>query len=235
MLAEFWQVAFGEFFDGSTLLVPAVHAQSDMSVFHILGTILSHGYLFCNMLPTRIVFPCVAAILLGVGVKIPQKILLNSFVDYLSLVEQMVLKECFSISSGVFPEQLKAKLINLLDRFGFRQIPNHKNLKQLLVEAAKFEFFNRPLAAFSSFNAGIPDNEQAFWNGFSVEQLYSLYVTLTASPTKVLQLLEDSPSQTPSEERVFQYLQQFIGNLSVEEVGLFLRFVSGRWFVQQGS
>ena len=186
MLAEFWQAAFGEFFDGSTLLVPAVHAQLDMSVFHILSTILSHGYLFCNVLPSRIVFPCVAAILLGVGVKI----LLNSFVDYLLLVEQTVLKECFSISLGVFPEQLKAKLINLLDRFGFQQIPKPENLKQLLVEAAKFEFFNKPLAAFSSFNAGIPDNEQASWNGFSVEQLYSLYVTLTVSSSKVLQLLE---------------------------------------------
>lgn len=46
MLDEFWQAAFAKFFDGSTLLVPAVHAQSDMSAFCILGTILSHGYLF---------------------------------------------------------------------------------------------------------------------------------------------------------------------------------------------
>ena len=227
MLAEFWQATFREFFDGSILLVPAVHAQSDMSVFRILGTILSHGYLFCNVLPTRITFPCMAAILLGSDVKISQDILLNSFVDYVSLYEQMVLKECFSITSGVFPEQLKAKLMNLLDRFGFRQIPKPENLKRLLVEAARFEFLNKPLAALSSFNAGIPDNEQPFWNAFSVEQLHSLYMTLTASPSKVLQLLEDPPSQTPSEERVFQYLQQFIGNLSIEEAELFLRFVSG--------
>ena len=86
MLAEFWQATFGEFFDGSTFLVPAVHAQSDMSVFHILNTILSHGYLFCNVLPTRIVFPCVAAILLGVGVKIPQKsYLIHLWITYHSL------------------------------------------------------------------------------------------------------------------------------------------------------
>ena len=96
--------------------------------------------------------------------------------------------------------------MNLLDRFGFRQIPKPENLKRLLVEAARFEFLNKPLAALSSFNAGIPDNEQPFWNAFSVEQLHSLYMTFTASPSKVLQLLEDPPSQTPSEERVFQYL-----------------------------
>lgn len=81
------------------------------------------------MLPTRIAFPCIAAILLGVDVKISQEILLNSFVDYLSLYEQMILKECFSITSGAFPEQLKAKLMNLLDKFGLRQIPKPENLK----------------------------------------------------------------------------------------------------------
>ena len=75
MPIEFWQAAFGKFFDGSTLLVPAVHAQSDMSVFRILGTILLHGYVFCNVLPTRIAFPCLAAIFLGIDAKIPQKIL----------------------------------------------------------------------------------------------------------------------------------------------------------------
>lgn len=52
-------------------------------------------------------------------------------------------------------------------------------------------------------------------------------MTLTASPLKVLQLLEDQPSQTPSKEQVFQYLQQFIGNLSIKEAELFLRFVCG--------
>jgi len=52
MFGEFWQVAFENFFDGSILLAPAVHAQSDMSAFCILGTISSHGYLLCNVLPT---------------------------------------------------------------------------------------------------------------------------------------------------------------------------------------
>ena len=227
MLVEFWEAAYRQFFDGSSHLVPAVHAQSDMSTFRILGTVLSHGYLFCNALPTRITFPCLAAIFLGIGVKIPEKILLNSFFDYLSVVEQKVLKECFKKSSGIFPEDLNNKLIGLLDRFGFRQIPKPENLKQLLVEAARFEFLNKPLAALSNFNAGIPNSEQAFWSGLSVEQLYNLYITLTASPSKVLQLLEDPPSQIPSEERVFQYLQQFIGNLPVEEASLFMRFVTG--------
>ena len=41
MLAEFWQVTFKDFFDGLILLVPAVHVQSDMSAFHILGIKMS--------------------------------------------------------------------------------------------------------------------------------------------------------------------------------------------------
>jgi len=52
---------------------------------------------------------------------------------------------------------------------------------------------------------------------------------LTESPSKILQLLEDPPSQTISEEQVFHCLQKFIGNLSGAEVVLFLCFVSGSY------
>ena len=68
MLVEFWQAAFRKF------LAPAMTAQSDMSAFHILGTVLSHGYVFCNVLPPRIAFPCLAAIFLGIYTKILHKI-----------------------------------------------------------------------------------------------------------------------------------------------------------------
>ena len=45
MLSGFWEEAYRQQFDGSALLVPVVHAQTDMSVFLTLGRILSHGYL----------------------------------------------------------------------------------------------------------------------------------------------------------------------------------------------
>lgn len=42
MFSGFWLAAFQKFFDGSGSLVPATHPNVDMSVFPVLGTILSH-------------------------------------------------------------------------------------------------------------------------------------------------------------------------------------------------
>ena len=94
MLAEFWQAAYAEYFEGSNLLVPSVNAQTDMTVLHLIGTILSHGYIFCGVLPTLLSFPTLYASLVGVSVKLPRSILFGSFIDYLTLVEQNTVKRC---------------------------------------------------------------------------------------------------------------------------------------------
>ncbi len=57
--------------------------------------------------------------------------------------------------------------------------------------------------------------------------LYSIYIAQQASPAKVLVLVEDLDTCNPNQERVFGYLQQFIGNMQNEELRLFLRFVTG--------
>ena len=228
MLEEFWQAAFVQFFEGSNLLVPSVHAQTDMAVLRVLGMVLSHGYLFCNMLPTRIIFPSLYACLVGVNAKVPPSILLSSFIDYLTTFEQSIVKDCLSTKTNmIFPIKLQTQIINILDRFGSRKAPKPDNLKQLLIEAAEFEFLRKPLAAICCVHTGVPQKELPFWNKYTVSELYSIYQCLTASPAKLLDLIDEPDLQNPSEERVFHFLQQFVGNLSTEEVGMFLRFITG--------
>ena len=50
----FWEGAYVEMFDGATLLAPACHADVDTDHFRVLERILSHGYLCCGFLPTRV-------------------------------------------------------------------------------------------------------------------------------------------------------------------------------------
>lgn len=72
MFSAYWNEAYQKFFDGSMLLVPALHPSVDMSSLPCLGTILSHGYLLCGFLPTQIAFPVLASILLDSAAKIPK-------------------------------------------------------------------------------------------------------------------------------------------------------------------
>lgn len=51
------------FFEGSILVTPSVHPRTSLEKMKVMGTIISHGYLVSGVLPIRVAFPCLAAIL----------------------------------------------------------------------------------------------------------------------------------------------------------------------------
>ena len=102
MLSAFWEEAYGRFFDGSSLLVPAVHPNVDTSLLPKLGLVLSHGYLACGFLPTKIAFPALASIL-NPWVTIPTNILVPAFAESLSVFEAAAVKEALATDSTHFP------------------------------------------------------------------------------------------------------------------------------------
>ncbi len=57
--------------------------------------------------------------------------------------------------------------------------------------------------------------------------LYIIYKALTATPTKVLSLLEEPFFANQAQKVVFGFLRQYIGNMSPDEVRIFMRFVTG--------
>lgn len=65
MLSAFWVDAYARLFEGSKTLVPMVHPGLDMSIFPILGRIISHGYLACGVLPVCIALPTLITMVLG--------------------------------------------------------------------------------------------------------------------------------------------------------------------------
>lgn len=66
MISAYLEHAYKQFFDGNSILVPVLHPDADMQTFPRLGLVISHGYLVSGFLPTRIAFPALASILLGV-------------------------------------------------------------------------------------------------------------------------------------------------------------------------
>ena len=193
MFDAFWLATYAQHFEGSNLLVPSVNAHTDMAVMHALGRIMSHGYIFCSVLPTWIVYPTLYAcfVNVGVGAKVPAPILLGLFIDYLTTVEQSVIKTGLGVKASVFPIDLQTQLIAILDQFGSRKAPQPHNLRQLLIEAAAYEFLHKPLAAISCIYAGIPLQELPFWSKYTVDQFYTIFQCLTTLPTKVLELIKD--------------------------------------------
>ena len=177
----------------------------DMSIFPVLGAVLSHGYLACGIILIRLAFPALACSLLGPTIQIPDNIIRDTFVDYVSCYEGEVLKEAFSSIKGgecgsSFSATLAYKLTSILSRFGCRQNPTPVNINCLVSEVAHHEFMVKPLGAVYAINSGIPTQHKPFWKKISVGQLYSLYKD---TPTKVLEMLVEPEEMNSARDRVF--------------------------------
>ena len=127
MLAGFWIEIYAHYFEGATTLTPMIHPQIDLSVYPILGEILSHGYLATGTLADKIALPTLIHILLGPGVALPPDITMDAFLDHLSAAERSVLKSALQ-STSRFSSTLLSQLLAILTRFGCRTIPTPPSL-----------------------------------------------------------------------------------------------------------
>ena len=154
MLSAYWEEVYKRFFDGLTLVTPAVHSHVDLSVLPTVGKILSHGYFVSGFFPVCIAFLTLACILLGPNCEVPPRILIDAFADSLCTFEVRIINDALQHASlaGVasFSDEMKIALINLPSRYGCREIPTSQFLKQKLFEVAKYEFHLKPLGAISA-------------------------------------------------------------------------------------
>lgn len=85
----------------------------------------------------------------------------------------------------------------------------------------------KPAGAVSVFHSGIPEQHRPFWKDFSVEQLYSLYKAISATPKSVVDAIITPDEMNSNQSRVLGYLKTFVGNLNQRDLQNFIRFVTG--------
>ena len=230
MFSAFWEQAYITDFDGGNLLVPALHPGTAMAKLPVLGAIMSHGFLSCSFLPIRLAFPVIATVLLGPSACLPDAILLDSFVDYLSSYESGILREAIEISRGnqvSYAPQVQEQLVDILSRLGCRELPTPRNMQQLVLGVARHEFLVKPLGALYALHGGVPKVHNDLWIQFSVQDLFDLYMSLNATPAAVIGKVQEPEQLNSAEVRVFGYLIHLIGDMKQQELHHFLRFVTG--------
>lgn len=136
MFSAFWGKAYNCLFEGSTLII---HPQTDLDQLSVIGRVLSHGYLVTGILPIRIAVPTLCGILLGPSTRVPDNILLDTFLDYISNVEISTFKQALSHSKEKqFPFEIRDEFMNTLSRFGGRILPTPSTLIKVIQEAAHY-------------------------------------------------------------------------------------------------
>ena len=225
MFSAFWDKCYAAYFDGSNALVPLLHPQSNPSIFSTLGRVISHGYIVSGFLPIRIALPTLICILCGPSTVVPQEVLQNAFLDYISDMERALFNN--ALSHPVFAPDTQEGLLNVLSRFGCRQLPTPANLRMCLQQIAQYEFCCKPAAAISLIHAGIPSSHLSFWSAKAVDGICSLYRCLAVSYGKIINILKFSDFRNSAEVCVSGYLVEMLGNMSIRQLQNFLRFVTG--------
>lgn len=226
MFSGFWERAYVRCLDGQSTFIPNVHPHVNLLEYRVLGTIMSHGFMMCGFLPIRVAFPVLAYSLLGCDIHIPDSIIIDSFIDYVSVHESSVIVDALK-EQTVFSPQLQDALDDILAGMGCREIPTPSKVQRLVLEVAKHELCVKPLGAMCHLHAGVPAEYLGFLKKFSVEKLFNLFKALCATPDTVMKLLAAPEEMDANQTRVFNYLKTFIGNLAHPDIDNFLRFCTG--------
>lgn len=229
MLSGFWEEAYRQLFDGGCLLSPVLHPEMSMSDFSIIGGIISHGYLSSGFLPVRIALPSLAALLFGSTIKVHDDVYIETFLETVSIVEATFLNKLLEANhtiSNYSPDEQR-RLVSILSRFGCRQLPTSQSLRHQMIQAAHYEYLVKPSAALQAISAGIPSSHRCFWRKMPIPEFCEVFHALAASPERVIESIIEPAFEDQNQERVFGYLTQYVGSLSVTDARRFLRFTTG--------
>lgn len=230
MFSAFFEEMYKAYFDSANLLSPIVHPGMDVEVMSILGAIISHAYIATGILPIRIAFPTLACCLLGANTEISSEVLIQTFIDSLSLYDASVIKRACAEARAkqpVFSSDLMSLVLSVFSRYGVRQLPTPPQLQQTLSQVAAFEFISKPSAAISLLYSGVPDQHRPFWQELHADDFLTIYGAQTVSVETVLTMLENAVGTNANEERISCYLRQYIGSMNSDTLRSFLRFVTG--------
>jgi len=210
-------------FNGEELLLPVLCPGINSKYLLLFERILSHGYLIVGFLPIRITFPYLAVALLGTGHTVPDNLVCDYFLQSLSTFEANVIKKCIGYYRPHTFERRKTQLviISTFSHFDCCLMPAPDTMQDLLKQAAFYHLIHKSLAAVSIIHVGIPEEHKEFWNDMSMEDLYEVYVALSASPLKLLQMIKELMCFNPAQECVFGYLHQFVVNLNADGIQCF--------------
>ena len=149
---------------------------------------LLHPDMPCYSCPWKIVYATLYACLVSVGAKVsaPFLKLLDSFIDYLTTVEQSVVKMGLGMKVSVFPINMQNPLVYTRLLWLKKNSKPH-DLRQLLIEAGEYNILHMPLAAISSIHSGIyiPPHRLPFWSKYTVAQFYTIFNASLLCPQKL--------------------------------------------------
>ena len=225
----FWKQLLDEYFEGTTTFVPRIGPGIEEPMLRAVGRIISHQYVLTRVFPIQINKAFMVAMLCG-RQALTDEDLIESFLAYISENESVEMREIIEeTKQGKLTEKSYDFLLDFFSDYQVTKRPSVTNLQATLVQVAKNELLSKPAMAMDIIKEGLVDgNYKELWQ-CSKEDVLKLYDTMRLTPSRVISMLVEDPSVHTHKSRlqVFSYLKRYIRGLGREELGRFLRYVTG--------
>lgn len=224
MFTTFFNLIFLKFFFGRNEKAPCFDIKILFNgTFEIIGKIISHCFVLTNYLPPKL-SKAIYSIILTKDCR--DETFLHSYFNVVSEDEEMLIKNAMNCTK--ITEDIKCKLYNLVDDYGGCEPINHQNdVKPVVLSLAKASLYARPLLSISNLKKGMWCYS-ILWNNVTLKILEEYLQKLRPSIDKVLSIIScqftDDQTNRTQEERILNYMEQYIRSLSEKELATLLKF-----------
>ena len=215
----FWKQFANSMTIGERERVPFIRHDHFIKEWEAVGRILVKGYQSVSYFPLFLskAFICYCLF----DAEVPESILMESFMKYLSPVEEDLVNEY--LEKDCLPDD-NDELLEFLERFNCRSAVSSENLRKLLIEIANQELIQKPHVMISTWQPSVQELKQ-YPQFQSTSGIQGLYDTLKPTTKKVLEILAAQPN-TEAERDAFKFLQRYIRGLDNTKLIQFLRFTT---------
>ena len=215
----FWKQFANAMTIGERERVPFIRHDHFIKEWEAVGRILVKGYQSVSYFPLFLskAFICYCLF----DTEVPESILMESFMKYLSPVEEDLVKE--NLEKDCLPDD-NDELLEFLERFNCRSAVTSENLRKLVIEIANQELIQKPHVMISTWQPSVQELKQ-YPQFQSTSGIQGLYDTLKPTTKKVLEMLSAQPN-TEAERDAFKFLQRYIRGLDNAKLIQFLRFTT---------
>lgn len=220
--SSFWMEFFTSNAEGEAARVPALNPKWQAEEWTAIGRILLKGLTDANFYPVQFASAFSIALIHGENAVTP-KILMDSFLHYLNKTDRDLIE--LAIGDNIKTDDDQDDLLDLLDRFGSKTIPNVEGRKPLFLQIAHKELIQKPKYALDKMSSETREKLSLFFpEPSSIEQMYQEKVPTVK---KVLKLITALPENNDQAEAL-KYFQQYVkAQENSTPLKKLLRFLTG--------
>ena len=239
VFTTFWNESSSVFFHGDSVHVPylsLVNMERE-NQYLILGRILTHSTAILGFLPIQISKSSMMVIIYN-STEIEENALIDDFLHYLDAKDRRLIKAAVDGFSLLSDDQVR-DIQEMFFRYDMGCVLKADSFRSNLLKIARNELCVKPRALCEKIRQGIPENHfNRFWCHLTVDHIDLLHARLRPSAEKILNCIKPSVSfrsLSRRRQRVYEYFQEFIENLSYEDLQLLLQLITGQGCVPKRS